>query len=535
MSVAKKARTTSGVTKYAGSFGTAEVLHLLKRTMFGATKADLDHFKGMSMDDAVDAILNVDYTPPSPPLNYYNSPSNSDPGDDPNVNLGQTWVNDYNGTFNGQRMSSFKRWWVGQMVNQDRTIREKMVLFWHNHFATETNVYGWPNYAYDQNAMLRANCLKNFRDLVKGISIDKGMLVYLNGYRNTKTAPDENYARELQELFTLGKGPDSEFTEEDVRQAAKVLTGWRINWATKQSEFQSQYHDESNKQFSSFYNNTVIFGKTGSAGADELDALISMIFNQVEVSKYIARKLYRWFIYYDIDEAAEANVITPLANTFRNGGFEIKPVLAQLFKSEHFFDTANRGALIKSPIDFSVGMIRQFDVPNNSDFPPASKTKELYTMFWYLQYYSAIQQQDIGDPPSVAGWPAYYQIPQYHELWINSDTLPNRNKVTDYISMVGYTVGSYKLKISPGRFADQFSSVSDPKAFINDMVEFLFTLDVNQDQLDFMRSILLGGQTQDYYWTNEWTAYKAGTANSAEIKLAQLFKYMMGLAEYQLS
>ena len=150
-------------------------------------------------------------------------------------------------------MASFKRWWTGELINHDRTVREKLVMFWHNHFATQTDVYNWPNYAYDYTALLRANASKNFKTLTKLVTLDAAMLVYLNGDRNTKVAPDENYSRELQELFTLGKGPNSNYTESDVIEGAKILTGWRINRSTGAVYFDATKHDTANKTFSSFY------------------------------------------------------------------------------------------------------------------------------------------------------------------------------------------------------------------------------------------------------------------------------------------
>ncbi len=538
MAVSKKARTNSGVSPYTGSFGTAEVLHLLKRTTFGPLKADVDYFATKTMSQAVDEILDVDYTPPTGPVNSYDT-------NDPNIAPGQVWVDDYNSALGNERQRSFKSWWIGLMVNQDRTIREKMVLFWQNHFSTELEVYFWPNFAYKQNQLFRADCLKNFKDMVKDVTLDPAMLVYLNGYLNRKQAPDENYARELQELFTLGKGEDSEYTEGDVIEAARVLTGWRVQTRSGQATpqgsvyFQESWHDEGNKEFSSFYNNFTITGRTGSDGANEVDDLLAMIFNQFEVAKYIVRKLYRWFVYYEIDETTEANVITPLANTFRNSNYDIKTVMAQLLKSEHFFDVANRGALIKSPMDFLIGMMRQYNITDNDKsgnvFPTSSDYKEEYYMYYLIQYFGSIQQQNIADPPSVAGWPAYYQVPLYHEIWINSDTLPNRNKVSDYIATVGYTRNSFRLKIDPTRLADQFANVADPELFIDDLVEYFYTLDVSSDQKGYMKSILLAGQVTNSYWTNDWNAYKAGSPNTAESKLTLLFKYIMNLSEYQLS
>lgn len=531
MAITKQARTNAGVAQYNGTWGKDEVIHLLNRTTFGCRVEDVDYFVGKTMSQAIDELLNVDYTPPSPPINDYNGRNI-----DPIVPAGQTWINNYNGQFNGARRNSFKRWWAGQMINQDRTIREKMVMFWHNHFATEMQVYAWANFAYTQNALLRANCLKDFRSLVKDITLDPAMLVYLNGERNTKTAPDENYSRELMELFTLGKGPDSKYTESDVIEGAKILTGWRINKSNGQVYFQANRHDTTDKIFSSYFGSTIVYGKTGNAGEEEIDDLLTMIFRQNEVAKYIARKLYRWFVYYDIDEATEANVITPLANTFRSNNYQIKPVVEQLLKSEHFFDKVNRGALIKSPVDYTIGISRFFDI----SYPPASDFVNQYLAWNINVSATSIQQQNIGDPPSVAGWPAYYQVPQYHELWVNSDTLPKRNQISDYLIQFGYNVGSYKLKIDTLHFAKKFTNVADPVKFIDDLLQYMHTLEVEQAQKDYMRSILLSGQVKDEYWTNAWNDYYNDQNNDTfqsvvGLRLIQLIKYLMNLSEFQLS
>jgi uncharacterized protein (DUF1800 family) len=311
MAVTKTARTHTGISTYAGTWGRDEVIHLLNRVHFGAKLEDVEYFSKKTLSQTIDEILDVDYTPPSPPINDYNGRIV-----DPLIPAGSTWVDDYNAALNGQRRNSFKRWWVGQMINQDRTIREKMVLFWHNHFATEMQVYSWANFAYKHNAMLRKDCLKDFRTLVKDVTLDPAMLIYLNGERNTNTAPDENYSRELQELFTLGKGPESKYTEADVIEAAKILTGWRINKRNGEVFFVPNRHDTSDKTFSAFYDHTVVYGKTGTAGEEELDDLLTMIFRQNEVANFMVRKLYRWFVYYDIDEATEENVIRATCRYF---------------------------------------------------------------------------------------------------------------------------------------------------------------------------------------------------------------------------
>src|SRR5688572_21347701 len=356
----------SGLTPYAGTWGGRQVAHLLKRTMFGAKKTDIDYFLTRTPGQAVDELLTVPATPPAPPVKNYDN-STIDPGDpDYAIPQGQTWVNinTRDGNAENRRVTSLKSWWLGLMMNQDRNILEKMVLFWHNHFATETNDIGRAIWCYQNNIILRQFALGNFKNFVRAITLDTGMLRYLNNYLNSNTAPDENYARELQELFTLGKENNPNYTEDDVKQAARVLTGWRIDNNTNTVLFQANRHDTGNKQFSTFYNNTIIAGKTGALGGEqELDALLNMIFaKSVEVSEFIVRKLYRWFCYYSIDPATEANVIQPLAKIFRDSNWEIKPVLSSLFQSEHFFDALNQGCLIKSPLDMTVGVCREFGI-----------------------------------------------------------------------------------------------------------------------------------------------------------------------------
>ena len=362
------------------------------------------------------------------------------------------------------------------------------------------------------------------------------MLIFLNGERNSKSAPDENYSRELQELFTLGKGPESQYTEADVIAGAKVLTGWRVNRTSGDVYFQNSRHDTTDKIFSSYYNNYTVSGKTGQEGTTELDDMLNMIFAQNEVANHIVRKLYRWFVYYEIDENTETNVIKPLANIFRNSGYEIKPVLEALFNSEHFFDTANRGAIIKSPADFLLGLTRTFDIP----IPGSDDYVTQYGAWNRLRSSASLTQQDLGDPPSVSGWPAYYQIPQFHELWINSDTISNRNKISDALAANGYGIGSFRLKIDPLHFTKKLDNASDPNLLINELLEIMHTLDVDQNQREFMKSILLSGQVNDDYWTQAWNAYlndqnNTTKANIVSSRLSALFKYLMNLSEFQLS
>lgn len=531
-------RPQSGLIPYGGVWTENEVIHLLKRTMFGAKKSDIDYFKNLTIEQAVDELVNDTSPMPDPPVKDYNPSTAATP--DTNIAAGTTWVNDVNGdgTVWFLRTASFKKWWMGLMVNQGRSVREKMTLFWHNHFATETNDVSYSQYIYKHHELLRLQSLGNFKTLTRAVTIDPAMLIYLNGAKNRDGAPDENYARELQELFCCGKGPDSQYTEDDVRAAAKVLTGWRANPADNTGYFTLSRHDTSNKQFSAFYNNTVIQGRnTATAGDEELDDLLNMIFNTQEVAKYICRKIYRWFVYYEIDSTVEANIITPLADIFRNNNYEIKPVLLALLKSEHFFDPLSMGCQIKSPVDFAVSACREFNVV----FPPSSNYVENYAFCNYLVYWTTLMQQNIGDPPDVSGWKSYYQAPQFYEIWINSDTLPKRTQFTDTISMVGYTYNGFKLMIDGVAFAASLSNPSDPNQLITDSVYYLYRTNLSSSSKNQIKTdILLAGQSSDYYWTNIWNTYIQNpgditNANLVKTRLMNLYKYLMGLAEYQLA
>lgn len=531
----------SGLQPFNGAWTKAEVIHLLKRTMFGASQKDISYFLSKGASAAVDELLNPVAPMPAPPLKNYNNTTTPATDADFSVAAGQTWVDTYtaDGTVQSSRRTSFRSWWMGVMLNQDRSIREKMTLFWHNHFATEANDVGTARYVYKHHKLLRDNCLGNVKTLVRAMSIDPAMLTYLNGQLNTRTAPDENYARELQELFTLGKENEPNYTEDDVKTAARVLTGWRNDANKNASYFDATRHDTTDKVFSSFYGNRVIKGKTGATAGDaELDELLDMIFSKsVEVSRYIVTRLYRWFVYYEIDAYTQANVIDPLAAKLRSGNWEIKPVLSMLLKSEHFHDALNQGCQIKSPVDMIVGLCREFDVI----FPDATEYAVQYVHWNYVRNWGALMQQNIGDPPDVSGWKAYYQLPGFYGIWINSDTYPKRNQFSDTMVVSGYTASSKKIIIDHIAYAKTFPNPGDPNVLISDIADHMLQLPLSpaiRNQLK--RDILLSGQDQDYYWTNAWNAHIANVADQTALRIVQkrlqdLIKYLMNLPEYQLA
>ena len=532
---------TEGLQEYSGPWDTAQVVHLLKRTLFGAKTQDIQYFKTRTLQQSVDELLQPTGVPLTVPLNNYSINGYVDPSA---VALWQTWINTginlADKELNQKRIDSFKTWWLGQAVQPSRSIHEKLTVFWHNHFATNLNNSGdkiKARFWYDHYLKLRLHALGNFKNMAKAITLDPAMLYFLNGDSNVKGSPNENYARELQELYTVGKGPNSKYSEDDVKAAALVLTGHTISPTTFAYFFDAGKHDSSNKEFSSFYSNKIITGYSGVNGASEVDDLLTMIFSQEELSKHICRKIYRFFIYYKIDSSIEQAIITPLAKIFRNNNYEIQPVLSALFRSKHFYDLIYSSAcIIKSPLDFVIDLCNEYGVA----YPNASDNEATYSVWQSIQNEASEMQQELGAIPEVAGWYAYYQEPAFHELWVNTSTYTRRNIFTDRMIADGIMNNNQTIVIDPIAFADRLADPGDPNLLITQSLEILLRYPLSESAKEFIkRSILLSGQLQDYYWTNAWDAYKAnpsdaGTKAIVLSRLKSFYKYIMNLPEYHL-
>jgi len=521
-----KSRTiASGLNPYSGNWTVNEVAHLLKRTMFGAKKADIDYFLGLSPAAAVDELLN-NIPVISTPLRDYGLIEDEDGvfHDDIGVVQGQTWINDLNtlshinvrGSINSLRIASLHKWWAGVIVNQNRSITEKMVLFWHHHFSVQQEEVDNATMLWRHHNLFRSNGIGNVKQLTKDVTIDPAMLIHLNGYLNSKLAPDENYGREMQELFTIGKGPDSGYTENDVITAARVLTGWRIDGDTLTSYLDNSAHDTGSKSFSAFYNSTTITNN----GSQEVNDLIDMIFNTTESARFICRKLYKWFVYYQIDDDTEINVITPLAELLRSSNFDIKPVLASLLKSEHFFDPLNQACYIKSPFDIIVGTLREFNV----SLPPYTDWQNGYPLFSNIYDKASEMQQTLFQPPDVSGWPSYYQEPMFYELWVNSNSLPRRADYTDSL------VGDGMLDVKA--FANYSSAPADPNQLVTDVTALLLRYPLSANSKNYVKNkFLLNNTTDDTIWTNTWNSNNNTVINAS---LNEMFKFLMNLPEFHL-
>ncbi len=514
--------------KYSGTWSPHLAAHLLRRTTFGADWVTINAFGKLTVDECIQKLFEVLPAPP-PPINI-----NYDL--DPDVAIGETWVGKpATGNVNGYRTASLRAWSLGLMINNRANIREKMTLFWHNHFVTAD--INDPRYSYKYIALLRSQSLGNFKQLTKDITIDPAMLNYLNGRDNTRQAPNENYARELMELFTLGKGEQAgpgdytTFTEGDVKEVAKCLTGWidvRANLPIR-SEYRLNRHDTTNKVLSHRFNNVVI----NNAEDQEYKNLIDTIFTRDEVALFISRKIFRWFVSSKINDEIESQVIVPMASVIRSNDYNIAPAIKALLSSEYFYDECIIGGIIKNPIDFIINPANQFGILLPED---AVLKQRVFTTMYQSTF---VMQMAMFQAPSVAGWQAYYQEPSYYRLWLNATSLPFRQTYNDGVASVGVAFGQYRFLIDPLILLNKFENPTDADDIITSIGILIFSKPITENQHNTVRSIfLLGGNNQS--WADIYNAFKNDPTNANKrqavlTRIRTLLVYMMRMPEYHLS
>ncbi len=515
---------------YEGKLKRDDMFHLLRRCLFGVGHKDILVFSGLNIEQAM-VILLKQSPEPKPPVQ-------DDPDrEDPLVSKGEEWINaPYEDQFiDKSRRDALKGWIAGQILKRDFSLTEKMILFWRNHFVTEMDVVLDARYSYTYSRLIRKHSLGNFKKgIIEGTS-NPAMLVYLNGNSNNKNAPNENYARELLELFTLGKGHGVKYTEDDVRSAARVLTGWKDDKTAIESIFFSELHDSSDKQFSSFFASRIIKGRSGANGIREVTDLVDMIFEREETARFFCRNLYRWFVYHEIDEKTEKEIIGPLSKQFIASDFEVSSVLKTLLSSKHFFDSAFKGCMVKSPADFFIGAALQFDL----DFPENPSDEFLNWIYFYFTMLGLLM--GIGDPPSVAGWPAYYQEPKFGLWWINSHTLGQRKSITDGLaSASGTACNGPVLKFNFLKFVGQFKSPELLDGLIEQSLEFSCPVKVSESTYAKLKELILSSNIKnEKQWEDSWMRFKSSPEDKTnkeaiETALIAFFKKIMLLPEFQM-
>ena len=530
----------AGLETYSGNWDFQMAAHLLRRTTIGPTIEEINESVEDGLDKTIEKLLDESESNIQPPINYQDE-------EDSEVPLGSTWINAERRVNDFKRRNSYSAWRVEQILDKTKSIsiRENMVLFWQNHFATEATVISDARYTYYMHEKFRKNFLGDFKQLVKMVNIDPAMLIYLSGEYNVKDAPNENYARELFELFTIGKGPiDGEgsytyYTEADIWEASKILTGWRVKRNQRGEErqyFTEDRHDSSLKTFSQKFDKRTI----SPNGDKEHEDLIDLIFENDRVSEFICEKIYRWFVYYVINDEISEKIIKPLAKTLRDNNYRIKPVIDQLLRSTHFYEVYIRGAVIKNPISFSLGFLRQFSLSGIDDLDVYEKY-----YFWKARHSNISDQgQSILDHPNVAGWPAYYQEPLYHEYWITSVTLPIRTShIKYYLANNGVrasqTDNNVRVKANPLNLIQTFDKPEDIVAIVERLCEWLLPVqnEISEELKNDLVNSVVGNNSN--IWEDEYTDFindpNDEKEESLNKKLRSLLKEICLMPEYYLS
>lgn len=540
-----------------GSLGHRRAAHLLRRSSYRYTKAKVDQLAGMSAAQAVASLL------VAPPLQIA-QPVYDNPGTTGVENT--TWINPPGQTLPAEDFVLRRYvmgWWVNEALH-DQGLTHKMAFFLHQHMIVTANTYGNAHF-FDYLSLLRWASLGNFKKLATKIVTDNTMLIYLNNHQNTKTNPNENFAREFFELFTIGKGPQigdgdyTNYTEHDIEQAARVFTGFRARNNRDQSDpetgiprgiVQFNQHDTGSKTFSSKFNGTTIAGATNANGMwTELDNFVNMVFAQPEVSRNFCRRLYRWFVSRNITPEIETDIIEPLATAFRTGNYEIKPIVQQLLQSQHFFDADDSdnadeivGGMIKSPLEMTLQMISFFGLPIPSPTAnPRGHYEQLYST-GIIQRLLMPAGLPIFFSNDVAGYPGYYQEPEYSRQWFNSSTIIPRYKfpkqlLTGRMEHGATPTASIFLQLNIVtwvRNSGFFSDPSDPYALVQELVEYLLPETLDSDRFNYFYNDVFLDNLPAADWTYEWQNYLS-TNNLTEVKipLEKLLNAIMYSPEFQ--
>ncbi len=393
LSLAAIAVGTASLAVAAASapMGYDDARHLLARTGFGPTDAEVRQYAAFSREDAVARLLRESGTgaaTPPPAFTTDTGPLRAPPPDA---------SDEVRKAYQQQQVRdglALRAWWIQEMYVTPSPLTERMALFWHNHFTSSQQKVRAARLMYAQNVMLRANAMGNFSILLHSAAKDPAMLIYLDTVRNRKGQPNENFAREVMELFTLGEG---NYTEQDVKEAARSFTGWSIDRESGTYMFRPGIHDYGGK--------TVL----GRAGKFDGDAVLDILLGQPSTAEYLTTKLWREFVSPDPDPRE----IKRIAQVFRTSGYDIKAVLRELLTSPAFWTKANRGTLVKSPVEFVVGTMRQLEVSPESGLPFAIA--------------AAGMGQNLFSPPNVKGWPG-------GNVWIDASTLLARKQFVDRLA-----------------------------------------------------------------------------------------------------
>ena len=557
---------------YKGDFGIDQKKHLLNRSLVGFSRAHYAELENLTLEESLDLIFNPEEISP-PKYNFYNQftkeviESRSVDQVDRDVTPwliqpGEPWVENPVNKFACHPALEFslESWLIQNCIEQKTSIHWKLFLCILNIIPMHVGIGFGPKAGYQFLNTILSHCFASYKDLIYQITIDPCMLVYLNLHISQKDNPDENYARELQELYTVGKGKDSNFTENDVKEISKLLTGWRIkhffpkqnNYAKGplESIFDPENHDSSDKILSAFYMNSVVKGRKGPDGSRELNDLIDIIFETNEASKYLARRLYQFFINPLIPDEVEKNIITPLANIIKENNYNLANALKVLLGSKHFFDVNNYGSMIKDPLTFQAQIFKEIFLKAIDDYPvtPHSEkslllsdpvTREFY-IYNMIRANNSKMGYDILHSPSVSGFVPYYQAPAYDMFWINSLTLQTKTHIAEQFGrgyFHTYLMGAPRsdkdgMNIKLPFVILEYNNPQNLDQLIEEISFRLLGSEIPNEAKSRIKESVLVGKNESY-WTEYYNEFKNNPNNWRPFsqKLSEIFVQIIQLGE----
>ena len=491
------ARTDASLAPYAGTWGVPQAMHLVRRTSVGASRADV--VAALTRGSAASAAANLVASAQARPLPDTPSWASQTTG---------------NGGTNIEWLYEWQRGWYAELV--EGGLREKMTLFWHDHFATQQAVYEHAAFAVDYLTFLRARALGPFAPLLEGIGTRPAMLLFLDNDTNVAGDLNENYAREILELFSMGlAGPDgaANYTQADVVEAARALTGWVVNEAQIRCDFVPSRHDNGDK---TLFGHAVARGANGRA---DHDALVAHIFQHrtPQIAHFLAGKLYAWFVH----PVPNAGVVDALAARLDASDLDVADAVEALLGSAHFYSADVVGARLKSPVELALGIGRELGLPATAGV--LERTREVTQQLG----------QELLNPPSVEGW-AGLDDPLEYRAWITTGSVPTRRGLADEAVFADDAFPD----ADPLELVDQISDRTDPYRIAADLTAHLVALPMSAEATDALaEQTLLNGVPESYdrpLRISFWTEIAVSPGPQARTRVRELLSALVNLPEYQL-
>jgi hypothetical protein len=464
------------------------VQHLYQRLAFGTDWDTIQNGLSQSPQDLVNQLISTAANLPEPDEPFWALWSYDDyPQDDM-----QTYF---------QVKSEFFQRWIQEMIQEG--VRSKLALFWHNHFVTREETYECNTYMWTYYRVLHNYAFGDFKEFVEQMGLTPAMLVFLNGNLNVAAEPNENYARELMELFTMGEG--NGYTQDDIVEVSRALTGYQINMYACQVApfFNPGLYDQTPK---------TIFGQTGNWNYLNVHDLI-FEYRQEEVANFICGKLYKFYVYEEIDE----NIVQGLAQTFIDNNWQIEPVLRQLFSSEHFYEERFINARIKSPLESLISTVQLTGAELNTNFDQ--------NLIGTITYGASNLGQEVFNPVDVAGW-------QEHHTWLSENTMTRRWSLCTNILNNIFNFGSGFLQNDFRTLAVAVSSPdeTDPLVVTQGLVRHFLNRDLDDNLLQIALQYFKGEIPENYFQDGTWTVNYA----DMPAQVLNLLFYLVRLPEWQL-